>query len=148
MAKTGVILIGGEAIERVIDELPKESSKRRVWRRIARRGSRPIISDVRSQVPVKDGYLKKSIIYKNYPNRIYRGMGGWVKPGHFKDSNTMTNPAKASVLVNNRKVKPLNIAYPNWFERAAKRQRSAVLSRMEKDAAKFIDKEIEKLLRK
>lgn len=147
----GFELIGDKELMNLIKKLPKMSAQRRVWRGIARSGSRPIIKEVRRRMPIDQGNMKRSVRYKNYSTKYFNGMGGTVKvkqTGKMPPGVNFSNPAKASVLTNGRNSSKGDIRnkYENWFEEAGQTQGPFVVSAMTQKARKFIEKEIKKLL--
>jgi len=146
MAKSFEI-VGDVELKNLIDKLPSIASQRRVWRSLARKASRPIIESVRSKVPVDEGDLKRSVKYVNYPSRYHNGLGGFVKFSSRSKSKTFSNPAKGSVLTNNRTVKPLHKTYRNFFDEAADDSGREALAEMERSGIKFLEREINKLVR-
>ena len=146
MAGATAKLIGEEKLLRLINRLPGNASKRRIWRSTARAAGNPIVKHARLKVPVKEGDLKRSIKYRNFSSSVLGGRGGYVGISHKSNSKTFTNPAKASVLVHNRKKNPLKKTHKNFITEAAREKMSESTALMEKRMQKFLEREIRKLL--
>ena len=147
MAKGSTVqLIGDKQILNMLKQLPTKAKDKKFWRATARGAANPIVKKAKSLVPVKKGDLKRSIKYRNFSNNVHGGLGGYVKFDHRSKSDTMTNPAKAEILVNNRKVKPLEKTHENFITEAAKNTGDESVEVMAKRAEKFMDREITKLL--
>jgi len=151
MAKNRTQLIGDENLTKLIKQLPKFSAQRRVWRGIARSGSKPIIDSARSKVPVRLGNLKKSIKYKNYSTRFFNGLGGYVyvkATGKMPSGAKFNNPAKASVLIHGRNSSKGDIKNRSrdFIREAGEDSKIEVLADMERNAKKFLEREIKKLI--
>jgi hypothetical protein len=144
--KTTIQLIGDKKLLNMLDALPLKAKDKKFWRTSARAAANPIVKSVRKKVPIDRGDLKRSIKYKNFSDQAFGGRGGYVKADHWSKSNTMTNPAKASILVHNRKTKPLKKTIPNFFKEAARETGTQSAEVMAKRAAKFMEREINKLL--
>lgn len=146
MAKNLAKLSGDKELLNVIFKLPNASSQKRVWQSLARSAANPIVKKVRTLVPVDSGDLKRSVKYRNFSSNTLGGRGGYVKFNHRSKSKNFTNPAKAQVLVHNRKNKPLHNTDKNYITEAAKVTKSQSMALMERRALKFLDREIKKLL--
>ena len=93
-----------------------------------------------------DEHLIKSVKYRNFSSNYYNGLGGFVKFDHRSKSRTFTNPAKAAVLIHNRKVKPLKKTYKNWIEEATERKGKESADLLAKAFSKAIEREIKRML--
>ena len=145
MAKPGLRLDGSEELKKLLKQLPIKAKDKRFWRVAARGASNPIVRAIKAKVPVDRGDLKKSVKYRNYSNNVLGGRGGYIKFDHWSKSNTMTNPAKAEILVNNRKTKPLEKTYSNFMDDAVKQSGNESLKMMEKRSVKWLQTVIKKL---
>ena len=141
-----VQLVGEKALLDMLKKLPTRAKDKKFWRSTARAAANPIVKKVRTKVPVDRGDLKRSVKYKNFSDQAFGGLGGYVKFDHWSNSNTLTNPAKASILVHNRKVKPLKKTYGNFITEAERETGAQSAELMAKRAAKFMEREINKLL--
>jgi hypothetical protein len=146
MAKGSTIrLEGDKELLNMLSKLPSKSKDKRFWRMSARAAANPIVKSIRSKVPIDLGDLKRSVKYKNYSNQVPL-LGGYIKFDHWSNSNTMTNPSKGSILVHNRKTKPLKKTHKNFMEAGSRESGSQSLEMMAKMAEKFMQREIKKLL--
>ena len=150
MAKAQIQLIGDKALLNLIRELPKETSKKNVWKAFTRKASRPVMKDISGRMPRGEtGILKKSLKYRGYTSRYFGGLGGYIKVSNKPEGVGFTNQAKAHVLVNNRSVKPLQQTQPNWFRDSANSGAGKLsLKILEDNAEVFIQREIKKLLKR
>lgn len=146
MAKgKSIQLTGDKELIDLLNQFPNRARDKAFWRSTARAVSNPIVKRVRKKVPIDRGDLKRSVKYRNFSNEVYQGMGGYVKFDHWSNSETMTNPAKADILVHNRKVKPLKKTYKNFITEASDEVEDQSMQIMIKRTDKFFQRELKKL---
>jgi len=152
MAKGATIqLIGEKKLLNMIKKLPTKAKDRKLWRTAARAAGNPIVKEVRELVDNEmfadsDEELMRSVKYRNFSNNVLGGLGGYVKFAHKSESRFFTNPAKAAVLVYNRKVKPLKKTFKNWILKATEKRGKEASALLSKRVERFLEREINKLL--
>ena len=148
---TSVQLVGEEKLLALLRRMPKIAQARRIWRGAARGAAKPVIKEAKSMIENanfgdSDEHLIRSLKYRNFSSKMFNGLGGFVNFDKKSISRTFSNPAKASVLINNRKVKPLKKTYKNWIQEATDRKGKESADMLAKAFSKAIEREIKRML--
>ena len=147
----GFDLIGDKELQRLLQQLPSEVGKKRIWRAVARAGAKPIIESARSKVPKVTGNLKRAIKYKNY-SRAVEILGGYVSINKkdWKERIKGVVLAKGAKKDRTRKNggSTGNIKQPirDFIKEAAEDSGIESIAAMERKIIPAIQKEIKKLL--